>query len=1100
MLTEADIAAAKRIRVPTKFAYQNRDGTIDASCIARASEVLDATITSYRSRGPNFKRLKATTGDGATYVVDLVSNSFDVTDLAPTAVIRGTGCAVIGDVLEIEDARFREIEARIDEGNRLKAEAHASWRYGINYVSELEAVEGHPVRPGLRPPQIGALHAIAAHWSLSNGSAIVVMPTGTGKTEVMLAVTVESRGDRVLVIVPTDALRQQTADKFREYGLLRRLGIVTDVKNPVVGVLTGKPTAAKFNVIRTCNVVVTTMASISRGDEHEQMEFAALFSEVFFDEAHHAQATTWNKFSGFCGHARMLLFTATPFREDGKALNGKIIYNYPLQLAQENEFFKTIQFLQIFEPDSSLADLRIAQKAVEKLRADLANGLDHMLLARANTIGQAKKLYEDIYNVEFPDLHPVLVHSQTRGREQVLRNIRCRQHRIVICVDMFGEGFDLPQLKVAALHSVHKSLGITLQFIGRFARAAENVGDASFVANTAEDGVPEALESLYQEDADWNNLLSDLSYDAIEPQARLSELVENLQPLEEMTSELEISTLTMKPKLSTEVFRVPDFDHTGYHKAFRPTQIIYQPIFSQQDQMLVFIVNQEDKVDWTDSRDIVIDTWDLFVVFYDEERELLFINSSRKYFASKLAQRLSTDPQPVRDEDVFRAFSNLRRLILHSVGLTGLSRNVRYQMFAGLDVRDAIDPVLQQDKMKSNVMGVGYEDGQRVSIGCSRKGKIWSLQTDSLAGWRDWCRDLGAKLSNENIEPNDFLKHTLIPELRKSGTLPDQQAMMIDWPDQLFESTSFKITVVHGDDKYSFHQCQLDLVEWTPAGNAFTFKLKAGSELECVLRMTLISEDVAIGLFYSITHVEGPEVSIEAFNKIEPAVEFFTTNPPLVRLADGSQLSGEILLKPREELAEVFDHDLISQLAWGDTLLNQESRWSGEELRPRSIQQKFIEHLEQGPSAFIIDDDDAGESADIVAIEDTEDTITVTLWHCKFSSGAAPGNRVKDLYEVCGQAQKSTKWTWNFANLVAHLTERETKHRGGRPSRFVRGSLDRLVVLRKASRRKYVVFRVGIVQPGLSKAGIGNEHLAILGATSLFLRTVTNHPLMVISS
>lgn len=267
-----------------------------------------------------------------------------------------------------------------------------------------------------------------------------------------------------------------------------------------------------------------------------------------------------------------------------------------------------------------------------------------------------------------------------------------------------------------------------------------------------------------------------------------------------------------------------------------------------------------------------------------------------------------------------------------------------------------------------------------------------------------------------------------------------------------------------------------------------------------MFKITLVPEGEAQGLFYSIVRVEGPDVSIEAFNKTDLAVNFFTTNPPLVRLADGSQLSGEILLKPREELAEVYDQELIAPLAWGDTLQNQESRWKDGALRPRSIQQKFIEHLEQGPSAFIIDDDDAGESADIVAIEDGEQTITVTLWHCKYSSGAAPGNRVKDLYEVCGQAQKSTKWTWNFPNLVAHLTERETKHRAGRPTRFVRGSLDRLVVLRKASRRKYVVFRVGIVQPGLSKAGIENDHLAILGATSLFLRTVTNHPLVVISS
>src|SRR5690606_21886662 len=110
---------------------------------------------------------------------------------------------------------------------------------------------GRPGRPGLRPPQIGALHAIAAHWSLSRDPAIVVMPTGTGKTEVMLAVTIESRGDRVLVIVPTDALRKQTADKFGQYGLLRELGIIGNVKNPVVGILHGKPAAAQVDVIRT---------------------------------------------------------------------------------------------------------------------------------------------------------------------------------------------------------------------------------------------------------------------------------------------------------------------------------------------------------------------------------------------------------------------------------------------------------------------------------------------------------------------------------------------------------------------------------------------------------------------------------------------------------------------------------------------------------------------------------------------------------------------------------------------------------------------------------------------------------------------------------
>jgi len=1099
MVTEAEIAQVTRISLPVRYAFKSGDGVLDVSCLESQSFVIEATVSAFRSRGPNFRRLTATTTDGLVFGLDFGPNITDFSSVNPVAVIRGRNLSVDGDVLQCDNSQFLGTSSSLEEATRLRELALASWRRGINYVTELAPQGNDPGREGLRLPQIGALHSIAAHWSLSKESAVVVMPTGTGKTEVMLALSVESYGNRVLVVVPTDALRQQTVDKYREYGLLRRLGVLTDVKNPVVGVLIGKPTVDQFQALQTCNVVVTTMSSISRADEVTQQQFAEFFSEVFFDEAHHFQAQTWKKFGSYCAHARTILFTATPFREDGKALPGKIIYNFPLQSAQEEGFFRPIHFLQVFEPDSLLADSKIAAVAVARLREDLAAGLNHMLLARANTIDDAESIYRLVYQAHYADLNPVVVHSYTKSRAQVLRNIRDGAHRIIICVDMFGEGFDLPNLKVAALHAVHKSLGITLQFIGRFARSAGNVGAASFVANTAEDGVPEALESLYQEDADWNVLLSDLSYDAIDPQAKLSELIDNLKPVGEGKTELEIPTLTLKPKISTEVFRAVDFIPQNYGMAFRPAQIIHQPHISREDKMLVFVVNQKDTIDWTDSKDIAIDSWDLFVVFYDEERQLLFVNSSRKKAAVKLAESISTDPIMIRNEDVFRAFGNVRRLILHSVGLTSLSRNVRYQMFAGLDVRDAIDPVLQQDKMKSNVMGVGYEDGRRVSVGCSRKGKIWSLTTGSLAGWKQWCQHLGSKLANADAAPDDFLRHTLVPSLLEDGQLPNSRALMVDWPDQLFESTSFRFAVVHGETSYDFHDCSLDLVEWNVGGNNFTFVLKAGQDIESTFRLTVLTERRE-GLMYEVAHIGGPDVSIGAFSRKTPAMEFFTNSPPLVRLVDGSQLSGEILLKPREQLGEMFERDAIGTIEWGETDLSQESRWHNGAVRPRSIQQRFIEHLEQGPSIFIIDDDDNGESADVVAIKETEHTITVTLWHCKYASGNAPGNRVKDLYEVCGQAQKSIKWTWSFATLVTHLTERETKHRRGRDTRFIRGTLNKLVALRKASRRKFVVFEVGIVQPGLLKAGIENEHLTILGATNMFLRTITNHSLLIIAS
>jgi hypothetical protein len=40
-------------------------------------------------------------------------------------------------------------------------------------------------------------------------------------------------------------------------------------------------------------------------------------------------------------------------------------------------------------------------------------------------------------------------------------------------------------------------------------------------------------------------------------------------------------------------------------------------------------------------------------------------------------------------------------------------------------------------------------------------------------------------------------------------------------------------------------------------------------------------------------------------------------------------------------------------------------------------------------------------------------TIAVDFYHCKYSQESSAGARVGDLYEVCGQAQKSISWLQN---------------------------------------------------------------------------------------
>ena len=82
---------------------------------------------------------------------------------------------------------------------------------------------------GLRPPQLGGIFAaLGFDRSDEKNAATVVMPTGTGKTETILSIVVAGKFKKTLVIVPSDALREQTKNKFVQLGLLRQLGLVCD--------------------------------------------------------------------------------------------------------------------------------------------------------------------------------------------------------------------------------------------------------------------------------------------------------------------------------------------------------------------------------------------------------------------------------------------------------------------------------------------------------------------------------------------------------------------------------------------------------------------------------------------------------------------------------------------------------------------------------------------------------------------------------------------------------------------------------------------------------------------------------------------------------
>ena len=117
-------------------------------------------------------------------------------------------------------------------------------------------------------------------------------------------------------------------------------------------------------------------------------------------------------------------------------------------------------------------------------------------------------------------------------------------------VDMLGEGFDLPELKIAAFHDIRKTLSVTLQLAGRFTRAREDLGDATFIANTADVTVREELRRLYTREPDWNVLLPQLSDAMIREQQSMQDF---LRGFTEFAHQIPLKAV--RPALSTVVYQ-----------------------------------------------------------------------------------------------------------------------------------------------------------------------------------------------------------------------------------------------------------------------------------------------------------------------------------------------------------------------------------------------------------------------------------------------------------------------------------------------------------------------------------------------------------------
>lgn len=981
--------------------------------------------------------------------------------------------------------------------SQLAAAARESWR-GAFYFVEEDAERGVI---GLRRPQVGALHAIHAHWCISTETATVVMPTGTGKTETMLSALTSANCHRVLVIVPTDALRTQLAGKFETLGVLKLAAsalLAPASHRPVVGTLLSRPrtTLEVDSFFDQCNVIVTSSALVGGCNLEVQTRMAELCSHLFIDEAHHAEAKTWKEFRQRFEDKTVLQFTATPFREDGQKIDGKLVFVYPLRKAQEDGYFRPIKFRPVYEFDVGQGDRTIAEAALDELDAD-ATG-KHIVMARVDSKQRATAihtLYQSLGRHE-----AVVIHSDIPAgeREEAKRKLFSGVARVVVCVDMLGEGFDLPELKIAAFHDIRKSLSVTLQLAGRFTRSRSDLGDPVFIANTALIDVTEELRKLYAQDPDWNDLLPSLSAAAIDQEVASQEF---FRGFETFLSEVPLKDL--RPAASMVVYKTSCANWTpkNFKRGFRgltPRDKLYHSL-NEHENTLVVLAATEQGVRWSDVESIREMGWELFIAVWDRDRQLLYLHGSNISGSYKdLAKAIcGSDVELLVAPNLFRCFHGINRLVLNNVGLNEhLGRQVRYTGRMGSDVEARIGQAARQGATKAVLAGQGFERGERSSVGAAKRGRVWSNLRLRVDTFFTWAKGIGQKLVDETIDPDAVLEGTLKPE--PIGSLPNKVAIAAEWPIELLTRAEHTVNfLASGVAEEPLTNVDIEICPRTEDG---PIVLRVFAEAwERFFKLELVSANNSFD--FRFTQNGGPQLDIRHGQSVGPLAEFFTDYPPVVWFADGSSLEGcEYVELPATTLLP-FTTERLTAIDWSGVNIRKESQ--GINRNAGTVQYRLIELLNDNPTYEVIfDDDGSGEAADVVAVcvqsDGERSTIDVEFYHCKYALGE-PGGRVDDLYVVCGQAQRSVSWLANHqkrTELFTHLLRRDAMRTSqGRPSRFERGDVATLMRIREMSRRCEVKLRVVVVQPGLSIAAATRSQLTLLAVTERYLSDTYEVPL-----
>ena len=356
----------------------------------------------------------------------------------------------------------------------------------------------------LREPQVEGWLRTCQHFRNSSEHAILQIPVGCGKTGLMAILPFGIAQGRVLVITPNLEIRRGIHTAFDIAGqscFWTQTRVLTDLsRGPFTAVLDSKN--ANIHDCENSHILVTNIQQLaSRADRWLSSFPEDFFDLIMVDEGHHNVAKSWERVFRQFPDAKVISLTATPFRSDGHQIAGKIVYSYPFRTAMTHGYIKQItsvnvapqelsftyrgdfkrhtldEVLQLLDKDwfsrgvalSPECNRSIVDASIQRLQQLRQSGTFHQLIAVACSVDHAKQI-RSLYTER--GLKAREIHSKMPGHEieDILQDLRQNRLDCIVQVRMLGEGFDHPNLSVAAIFQPFRSLSPYIQFIGRIMR------------------------------------------------------------------------------------------------------------------------------------------------------------------------------------------------------------------------------------------------------------------------------------------------------------------------------------------------------------------------------------------------------------------------------------------------------------------------------------------------------------------------------------------------------------------------------------------------------------------------------------------------------